>query len=444
MSIFDIFKPMPHKPEIKDKKVVKQKYLYWRIRTFYSMYIGYAFFYLSRKSFTFAMPAMIEHLGFDKSQLGMLASILSLSYGASKFFSGIMSDKSNPRYFMSIGLILTGVFNIFFGFSSTLWLFAVFWGLNGWFQGWGWPPCAKLLTHWYSQKERGRWWSMWNTSHNVGGAVIPVMVAYLAQSYGWRVAMFTPGVLCIFAGLFVLNRLRDTPRSLALPTIENYKKDYPDKKHERDRYQLSTKEILFKYVLKNKYIWILGVSSFFIYIIRQAVNDWTLVYLVQGKGYPYLISSTVLFLFEAGGLIGSIVAGWSSDYFFKGKRSPINFLFSLFVLITLYLMWKTPGGVFIVDAIFIFFIGFFIFGPQMLIGITAAEVSHKKATGTATGFIGWFGYIGAALAGGPLGKLIDKLGWEGFFMIMVICAIIAMLTFLPLWNVKTHPDYAKK
>ena len=110
MKVLNLFKPARHLPEIENAQEVKKKYKYWRIRTFYSMYIGYAFYYFTRKSFTFAMPALIQDLGFDKYQLGMLGSILSLSYGASKFFSGIISDKSNPRYFMGVGLMLTGIF----------------------------------------------------------------------------------------------------------------------------------------------------------------------------------------------------------------------------------------------------------------------------------------------------------------------------------------------
>src|SRR5579863_8560334 len=168
----------PTVQEIQDSSIVSKTYKYWRLRVFLGMYIGYAFYYFTRKSFTFAMPALQIELGLSKFELGLLGSILSLSYGASKFISGILGDKSNPRYFMSIGLILTGLFNLFFGMSSTLWVFALFWGLNGWFQGWGWPGCAKLLTHWYSHSERGRWWSVWNTSHNLGGALIPPLVAF--------------------------------------------------------------------------------------------------------------------------------------------------------------------------------------------------------------------------------------------------------------------------
>jgi len=203
----------------------------------------------------------------------------------------------------------------------------------------------------------------------------------------------------------------------------------------------TTKEILFKYVLKNKFIWVLAFSYFFIYIIRQAVNDWTLLFLVESKGYSYIVAGTCLVWFEVGGFLGSLAAGWGSDFVFKGRRGPVNILFTLCVLITLYFMWKMPGGSFILDSIFVFLIGFFIFGPQMLIGVAAAELSHKKAAGTATGFIGWFAYIGAAIAGGPLGIMIKRLGWQGYYVILIVCSVIALIGLIPLWKIKANPNF---
>src|SRR4029077_12040602 len=140
--------------------------------------------------------------------------VFSISYGVSKFVCGILGDKSNPRYFMGAGLLLTGVFNLAFGFSSSLLLFVLFWGLNGWFQGFGWPPCARLLSYWYSAKNRGTWWSIWATAHNVGGALTPILVTLCIQFGGWRSALFVPGIICIFFGLLLMERMRDTPESL--------------------------------------------------------------------------------------------------------------------------------------------------------------------------------------------------------------------------------------
>ncbi len=441
MSVLDFFRPAPHAPQIENEDEVKKNYKYWRIRTFYAMYIGYAFYYFTRKSFTFAMPAMQMELGLSKFELGLLGSILSLSYGASKFLSGILGDKSNPRYFMSIGLILTGMFNLLFGMSSALWAFALFWGLNGWFQGWGWPGCAKLLTHWYSQSERGRWWSFWSTSHNLGGALIPIVAAICAEHWGWRCAMYIPGFICIGSGLFLMNRLRDTPQSLGLPPIEKFRNDYPNNRSkETGERELSVKEILFEYVLKNKFIWILAFAQFFNGIIRTAVNDWSMLYLMEVKNYTALEAGFCVCWFEIGGFLGMLTAGWASDLFFRGRRNPINAIFTaailgvLFVFKTAALPWP------ILDAIILFSFGFFIFGPQMLIGLSAAELSHKKAAATATGFAGCFAYLGAAAAGGPLGALVKLSGWDGYIITLLVCASLGALIVLPLWSVKTREE----
>ncbi|MBM3200964.1 MAG: MFS transporter [Chlamydiae bacterium] len=442
--MFDFFKPAPHIEEIQDPAVVKKNYLYWRIRIFYSMYVGYAFYYLTRKSFTFAMPFMMTSLGYTKAQLGILGSILYITYGLSKFFSGIISDRSNPRYFMSIGLIITGLVNISFGLSSSLIFFAIFWGMNGIFQGWGWPPCARLLTHWYSQSERGRWWGVWNTSHNIGGALIPLLCSFVAKAYGWRSAMMVPGFLCIGAGLYLLNRLRDTPESLGLPAIEKYREDYPSKKIEEEQSELSSREILFEYVLKNRYIWALGIAYFFVYVIRTAVNDWGQLYLYEYKHFSLQAAATCIVWFEVGGFFGSLAAGWSSDYLFGGKRGPVNVLFSFLVVLMLIFMWLMPANTYLFAAIGMFSVGFLIFGPQMLIGIAAAELAHKKAAGTATGFAGYFAYLGAAAAGYPFGKIAQEWGWPAFLGMLAACGLITVMILLPMWSIKARSAAPEK
>ncbi len=439
-AIFDLFKPDPFKPEIQDKEKVDTLYKYWRIRIFYSMFIGYALYYFTRKSFTFAMPGLIEELGFTKGELGFLGTVLSLTYGLSKFISGIISDRSNPRYFMAIGLMLTGVFNICFGLSSSLWMFTLFWALNGWFQGFGWPPCARFLTHWYSHSERGSWWSSWNAGHNLGAFLVPWIVGFALHYWGWRQAMFLPGGICLLGGLFLINRLRDTPQSLGLPPVEKYRNDYPA--NDTDNFsetELTAREILVDYVLKNRYIWLLGVAYFFIYFVRIGVGDWTALFLIESKGYNYIVANGTVSLFEIGGFLGSLTAGWSSDYVFKAKRGPVNVLFAIGIFCSITAFVFLPKDYFFLDSCMLFLMGFFIFGPQMLIGVAAAELSHKKAGATSTGFIGWMAYLGAAVAGYPLGKVTQEYGWNGFFWCLAFCSIIAVLFLIPLWNTVEGP-----
>ena len=434
--ISDVFKPAPHIAEIKDEAEVNVLYSYWRIRILYSMFVGYALYYFTRKSFTYAMPGLIADLGYDKTQLGIVGSVLYVTYGVSKFASGILSDRSNSRYFMALGLILTGICNIFFGFSSSIFMFALFWGLNGWFQGLGWPPCARFLTHWYSHSERGSWWSTWNVSHNVGSIIIPWLVGIVSQRYGWRYGMFAPGIICILGGFFLINRLRDTPQSLGLPPVEKFRNDYGDSGIvQGEEKELTTKQILFEYVLQNKFIWLLAFSYFFVYAVRTGINDWTAIFLHQSKNYSEIMANGCVSFFEVGGFCGSLCAGWVSDKLFGAKRGPVNVIFALGTLVSILAFWYVPEGFPWLDYAALFMIGFCIFGPQMLIGVAAAESSHKKAAATSTGFVGFFAYIGAAAAG-CIGKITDVYGWEAFFWVLIPCCIISVLALIPTWNVQ--------
>lgn len=422
----------PILPEIENVEEVKAKYKYWRIRVMYSMFIGYSLYYLTRKTFVYAMPGIMQDLHFSKSQLGIMGTVFALVYGASKFFSGVWSDKSNPRYFMALGLIITGIVNIFFGFSSSLWLFIFFWGLNGWFQGFGWPPCVKLLTYWYSHSERGSWWSSFAASQNIGAFVAPWFVSLCVKHLGWRYGLYLPGIVCIAGGFFLLNRLTDVPQTLGLPPVEKFRNDHPEKK-KTDK-DLSSKELIIS-VLTNKYIWLLAIAYFFIYFVRAGVGDWTTFLMVESRGYGIVSAGGFASLIEVGGFFGMFSAGWISDRLFKAKRGPVNALYAFLLVISLFSFSYLPKGYMWLDSAALILIGFAIFGPQMLIGVAVAELANKKATATATGFAGWIAYLGTASAGFPLGRVIDLFGWEGFFSCLVLSSLVAFLLLLPLWNV---------
>lgn len=434
----DFLKPAAYQPVVKNAAEIRQDYRYWRIRICYSVFLGYAVYYFTRKSFTSAMLFMVDDLAYTKAQLAILGTILSITYAISKLVSGVMSDRSNPRYFMACGLILTGVFNILFGFSSSLWTLGLFWGLNGWFQAWGWPACCKQLNYWFEQKERGLWYSICSTSHNVGGALIPLIVVFVAERYGWRWGIFAPAIMSIIMGLVLINRLRDVPRTLGLPVVEDYKnptKVTQSKKTESQSHSsLPVSEILFKQVLNNKFIWIFALSYFFVYVVREGINVWIPFYLHGPKDMSIMLASSGVSWFEIGGFIGMVAAGWGSDYFWKGNRVPVMILCAVGLVFALIGLIYIPPEHAILDMILLTMIGFFVFGPQMIVGLAAAEFVDKRAAATSNGFAGTLGYFGAAVANYPLGKIIDMWGWNAFFTFLLLCSGMIFIMLLPMWS----------
>ncbi|MCG5049791.1 MFS transporter [Pectobacterium brasiliense] len=418
-------------PALTDPQVIDETYRYWRRHILISLYLGYALFYFTRKSFNSAVPEILASGILQRTDIGLLATLFYITYGLSKFFSGIVSDRANARYFMGIGLIATGVINILFGFSSSLWAFALLWAANAFFQGWGSPVCAKLLTSWYSRTERGGWWALWNTAHNVGGALIPIVIGAAALHYGWRAGMMIAGGLAILAGLILCWRLRDRPTTLGLPSVGEWRQDALDISQQQEGAGLTQRQILFKYVLTNPYIWLLALCYVMVYIVRAAINDWGNLYMSETLGVNLVTANSAVTMFEVGGFIGALVAGWGSDKLFNGNRGPMTLIFTVGILLAVGALWLMPFFNYMMQAACFFTIGFFVFGPQMLIGMAAAECSHKDAAGAATGFVGLFAYLGASLSGYPLARVMESWHWTGFFAVIAVAAGVSALLLLP-------------
>ncbi len=137
-------------------------------------------------------------------------------YGISKFLNGMLADV-RTAILMSTALLVSAGLNICFGLSSAAIFFGIFWMLNGLFQGMGYPPCARLLTHWFGPKELATKMSIWNASHSIGGGLIVILCGFLIDHFGhehWRLCFFVPSAIAMgMAALLFLN-LRDTPESI--------------------------------------------------------------------------------------------------------------------------------------------------------------------------------------------------------------------------------------
>ena len=413
---------MFHKEKIKS-------YTYWRLRIMYSMMIGYAGFYLLRQNFTMAIPYMQAELGYTKTQIGWVVSVAAILYGLGKSVFGLLGDKTNPRYLMAFGLLASAIMNIFVGISSALPSFMVFWTLNSCFQSMGWPPCAKLLTHWFSPKEIGTKWAIWNSSQQIGGASIVILSSFLIEHFGWRYIFYTPACIATLLSFFLLNRLRDTPQSLGLPSIETH---HGFKEIEEN--DLTLKEIFFDRVLKNRLVWYVSFANLFVYIVRMAIFNWGPTFLREFKGSSLHMAGWQVAAFDIAGIFGGIAAGMLSDRFFKGYRGRVCAISMAILTCFVLLLWHAPYGQTWIHLLSMSCIGFLLTGPQILVGVAAADFASKKAAGAASGFTGTFAYIGTAITGAGIGYLVDHYGWGSAFCFIAISAFLSMICFALIWN----------
>ena len=458
----NLLAPPTFRPEQTGPEADK-KYQALRWQVFCGAFIGYAAFYIVRKNFTMAIP-MLEQFDITKGELGTVLGMNAVAYALSKFLMGSVSDRSDARKFLPLGLLLAAVSMAFMIVPITgldlmnhperkSWAMILMGVLNflvGWFNGMGWPPCGRVMTHWFSQNERGTKMAIWNCAHNVGGGLVGPMATYGAVWFGsWFYGQnenlyflagtyLFPAAVAALVAVLAYILIRDTPQSCGLPSVEKWRNDFPENYSEKAEEVLPVKDIFMKYVLNNKLLWFIAISNAFIYMVRYGCLDWAPA-LLSDNGVDIKSAGWAYFAYEYAAIPGTIVCGLVSDKLFHGKRAMPTVLFMLFVALFIGLYWyaasqETPNVNLIILSLI--GIGFFIYGPVMLIGVQALDLAPKNAAGTAAGLTGFFGYFfgTAILANSVIGYVADTAGWNWTFILLL--AACALSIFFMLLTVK--------
>jgi len=430
-SVAARLRTQPPSPAIRDAGEIARTYRYWRVRVMYSTTAGYAIFYLVRNNMPMATKSITDEFGFSNTQWGAVLGAGTIVYAFSKFLSGMLGDRANPRYLLGIALLVSAAVNSVFGLSASLGSFAVLWGLNNLFQGVGVPPCTRLLTHWYSPREIGRAWGVWNASHQIGSAVIAVWAGYLVANHGWRAAFVAPAAVAVIGAFWLMNRLTDSPESMGLPPIEVYKEQV---KRPADAPSVPFRVIFRRHILANRWVWTVSAANFFVYVVRIGIVNWAPKYLMEAKGFTLSRAGVSLSLFEVAGIFGAFASGWLSDTVFKGRRGPVSAGFMLCLVVSVLALFAVPGGRALAMMALFVALGFFVYGPQMLVAVAAADFATKVASASAVGLTGLFGYLGAAFCNLATGILVDRFGWNGALWLYAASAVVGCVLLASTWS----------
>jgi OPA family glycerol-3-phosphate transporter-like MFS transporter/OPA family sugar phosphate sensor protein UhpC-like MFS transporter len=428
---FRIFAPAPALPiQSTDPAEVAKQYRFWQKRVLFSSIIGYATFYFVRANLPIAMPLMEHNLGIHKQQLGLFLTLNGLLYGVSKFANGFLGDRANARAFMAFGLGASALMNVLFGFNSAVVTLGLIWMANGWFQGMGFPPCARLLTNWFPPKQLASKMSIWNISHQIGSGLIVILCGYLVV-ISWRLAFFVPAAIAFVIVIFIWFTLPDTPPSVGLPEVAGTESH--SQQHES---RAEFRRFVIDHVFRNKYIWIVSLANFFVYTVRLAVFNWGATILLDTKQVKITHAGWMVAAFEFSGALGAISGGWITDRFLGGRAVRACVFYMALAGVALFAFWKLPLHSELANTALLGAAGFFVYGPQCLLAVAAANLATKRAAATAIGLTSIFGYASTVLSGWGLGALVDRYDWNVGFAGIIIAAVIGTLLFIAAWPAK--------
>ncbi|WP_318439426.1 MFS transporter [Photobacterium leiognathi] len=405
------------------------KRLRWQI--IITTFLTYTVMYISRKAFAAAAPLLMTDLGMTTVQFGLASSIYYILYGVSKFSSGLLADKINPRLFLAPVLVVIAIINVGIGMTNSVNMLLALYCLTAVVQGCGFPPIAKAISQWYSKSERGGWYSLWNTSHNVGGALAPLIASgVIAYTGNWRYAFYVPAAITAVQAVIAATLMRGKPENYGLPNVGEWRNDTKQLEiNKRSEAGLSMWVMFKRYILTNPIIWLAIGGDLCIYVIRTVTNDWVSVYFVKELGWDLVKSNSLVAWFEAGGILGGLTSGIISDKFFGADRWKTILIYSFVLIAGMVGVVFTIHIDYMLVALCFFIIGAGIYAPQMLFALGIIEASHADGAGAATGLKGGVTYIGAALAGAPIAMIETAYSWSGVFTLLgAIAVTLVVLT----------------
>eukprot|EP00099_Drosophila_melanogaster_P025968 NP_726048.1 major facilitator superfamily transporter 16, isoform B [Drosophila melanogaster] len=462
--------------------------LLYKMSVFVLTFLAYACYHMCRKPISVvksvlqgncstALAASGQDCGYapfdvpDATTLfGMLDSAFLFSYAIAMFASGFVAERVSLRYFLSMGMILTGVFTYMFGIARTsnihsLWYFIIVQIFAGIFQTTGWPGVVALVGRWFGKSKRGLIFGIWNSHTSIGNILGTLIAAHYVES-DWALSFVVPGIIIAAVGFLLFLFLVDQPEIVGCyPQAGQHERRVANESdvEQDDEEQVRHNDAEINYrsaptertpILPRSQpeavprgrgrpislidaLFIPGVVEFslclfFTKLVSYTFMYWLPLYIQKSSTLGPELSADLSTLFDVGGILGAIAAGYLSDV--SGMSATVC-TGMLFVASPILLMYQQYGALSMtISIVLLIVVGIFVNGPYALIttSVSAELGQHSSLEGnanalaTVTAIIDGTGSIGAAV--GPLlAGLISTAGWQYVFHMLIAADIIAMV-----------------
>ncbi|MGM9763712.1 MAG: MFS transporter [Candidatus Cryptobacteroides sp.] len=413
MSLFSFYRISKPAKERVPETEVGRVYRNRRNRTFWGVTVAYSLYYVCRMSLNVVKQPLIDEGVLSAGHLGIIGAALLFVYAVGKFVNGFIADYCNIKRFMATGLFVSSAVNLIMGVLGLVYewarvpsmvifvCFAIFWGLNGWAQSMGAPPGVISLSRWFPQSKRGTYYSIFSSTPYLGEALSFIVTGFIVGALGWQYGFLLSAAGGLIGTAVLLLFVSDTPESVGLPSVQQLSGE------QKTKADMQPTKVLQKKVLRHPGIWVIAISSAFIYITKYAIAGWGVLFLQKAKDFSLehatqVISCSVLF-----GVLGTVLAGWLSDRIFRGDRIKPTLLSGILIFISLYLFLFTKGG----WLLNIFYVSLFSLSSGVLYcivaGLMAVDIVPRKATGAALGIVGISSYVAAGIQDLVTGYLIQ-------------------------------------
>ena len=367
MGLYSFYRISKPSAKTVEPEKVDEAYKSIRRRTFWGVTIAYSLYYVCRMSLSVVKQPLIDEGVLTAGELGLIGSALLFVYAVGKFMNGFIADYC----------------------------------INGWVQSMGSPPGVISLSRWFPQSKRGTYYSMFSSSPYIGEFLSFIITGVVVGALGWQYGFVVAAVAGLIGSLIILLFVSDTPESKGLPSVQTLSGEQMTKQD-----KMPTKELQ-KLIVRHPGIWVIAISSAFIYITKYAIAGWGVLFLQKARGFSLEDATQVIAFSAAFGVVGTVLAGWLSDKVFKSDRVKPAILSGIISMAALALFLFVGGG-YVLNIIYVSLFSLAVGVLYCIVaGLMAVDIVPRKATGAALGVVGISSYVAAGLQDITSGYLIQ-------------------------------------
>ncbi len=416
-----------------------------QIKIISSMYLAYGAIMVLRQMITILGPAMLadESLGLTKTDLGDFAAYGTIGALIGKLIWGPLTDKIGGRKTFLIGIVLTAIFVIAFGFTANIMILTIFSALIYCLKSSGWPALTKLIGNWFHPSRYGTVWSILSTSSRASVVIGTLFFGWLLSFLSWQtVAVISAGIaftICIICFFTMGEKPSDeafiaeqAPKEISHEQSEELKKAEENLSNHPLK-NTNLQQGIFAFIKNNRF-WLIVVMMMML-TCAMAFLDFVSIYLMEVYKLTPSNAAMVSSVFPMGSLGGLIVSIFFYDRFSKKSLTrilTINLAVATLAVVTLKYLpgFGLDNSINYMIAIACIFVFGFCISPAYYIPMSVFSIEFGGPhSATLVCLLDAFGFAASASFGFIGGRLADSSGgWDSFMNMIILIALISTLS----------------
>ncbi|SHI50059.1 MFS transporter, OPA family, glycerol-3-phosphate transporter [Clostridium cavendishii DSM 21758] len=401
----------------------------WQVITFICCWLAYALIYFGRVNLSVAIPYIQNDLEISKAQVGLIGSLFFWIYGIGQLTNGYLGDKFSSRIIIFIGLIITAICNIFFGFATSLTIMFIFWSFNGYFQAMLWGPIIKTTSHWFEENKKNSIAIILGTSMVGGNILAWGLSGKILSIANWKWTFWVPGIIILIYSFIWLLTVRDTPNELGLILEEQPTDIKVDTSKPYENNNLSFIE-----VFKETKLWLIVIGCIAQGIIKDGIGLWGPTLLMETQGLNMKSTTTLILLIPIMNFIGIMFTDWLNKKLNNQEKLTTSILFTFGIIsIIAFIKFQSFGP--IISLIFLSLASATMYGVNtILLGVIPLRFAKYNKTSLIAGFLNFASYLATGFASFITGLFVDKYGWNFVIISWSILALLGILSITISWK----------